>query len=59
MPVTIWRLLMIKKIRIKFIMIAMISLFVLLTVIVFTMNAINYDNLVDEADETIDLISEN
>ena len=59
MPVTIWRLLMIKKIRIKFIMIAMISLFVLLTVIVFTMNAINYDNLVDEADETIELISEN
>ncbi len=50
---------MIKKIRIKFIMIAMVSLFVLLTVIVFTMNAINYDNLVNQADDTIELISKN
>ncbi|MGN1399734.1 MAG: sensor histidine kinase [Erysipelotrichaceae bacterium] len=50
---------MIRKIRVKFIMIAMVSLFVLLTVIIFTMNAINYNNLVDEADSTIQLISAN
>ena len=44
---------MIKKLRIKFILIAMLSLFGVLAVIVTSINVLNYKELVYSADETI------
>lgn len=54
-----WRKLMIKKLKLKFIVLAMISLFVLLAVIVAGMNIINYSTVVSEADEILSFLSEN
>lgn len=50
---------MIKKLKLRFIVLAMISLFVLLSVIVAGMNIINYSTVVAEADEILSLLSEN
>lgn len=50
---------MIKKLKLKFIVLAMISLFVLLAVIVAGMNIINYSTVIAEADEILSLLSEN
>ncbi len=50
---------MIKKLKIKFIFLAMISLFVLLSAIVSGMNIINYSTVVAEADDILSLLSEN
>ncbi len=50
---------MIKMLKMKFIFLAMISLFVLLSVIVSGMNIINYGSIINEADETLSLLSKN
>lgn len=50
---------MIKKLKTKFIMLSMISLFVLLLVIVAGMNIINYQSVINEADDILKLLSVN
>lgn len=50
---------MIKKLKIKFICLAMVSLFLLLAVVVAGMNIINYNSVVIEADKTLDFMSQN
>lgn len=50
---------MIKKLKIKFILLSMLSLFILLTVIVAGMNIINYLSMVKESDEILSLLSQN
>lgn len=50
---------MIRKLKTKFIILAMSSLFILLTVIVAGMNVINYSSLVEEADEILVFLSQN
>ncbi|MBQ8182744.1 MAG: HAMP domain-containing histidine kinase [Clostridia bacterium] len=50
---------MIKKLKIKFICLAMVSLFLLLTIVVAGMNIINYNSVVAEADRTLEFMSQN
>ena len=50
---------MIKKLKIKFIRLAMISLALLLAFIVAGMNIINYNNVIRDADGRIDVIEQN
>lgn len=50
---------MIKKLKIKFIILSVTSLFVLLTIIVAGMNIINYSAVVNEADEILSLLTQN
>ena len=50
---------MIKRLKIKFIVLAMTSLTVLLAVIVAGMNVINYSSVVSDADSTLSLLSKN
>jgi signal transduction histidine kinase len=50
---------MIKKLKRRFIILAMVSLAVLLAVIVAGMNIINYEKVVSDADERIEVIEEN
>lgn len=50
---------MIRKLKIKFIALALTALFVLLGVIVAGMNLLNYRAVVDEADRTLSLLSKN
>ena len=50
---------MIKKLHIRFIILAMISLTVLLSLIVAGMNIANYRNVVCDADERIEVLEEN
>lgn len=50
---------MIQKLRRKFIILALTSLFVLLAVIVAGMNILNYRSVVTEADTTLTILSEN
>ena len=50
---------MIKRLRRKFILIAMLSLFCVLAVIIITINALSYRNVVNEADKTLDFIAYN
>ena len=50
---------MIKKLKLKFIILSMTSLFVLLAVIVVGMNVINYTSVTKEADEILELMSKN
>lgn len=50
---------MIKKLRFKFIILSMTSLFALLLVIVVGMNLINYQSVVNEADQVLELLSQN
>lgn len=50
---------MIRKLKTKFVLLAMAALFVLLTVIVTGMNIINYNSVVADADDTLELLSQN
>ena len=50
---------MIKKLKIRFIVLAMVSLAVLLSVIVAGMNIINYRKVVNDADTRIEVLEEN
>ena len=50
---------MIRRLKTKFILLALTSLFVLLAVIVIGMNLLNYRSVIDEADETLALLSQN
>ncbi|MCH5256825.1 MAG: HAMP domain-containing histidine kinase [Lachnospiraceae bacterium] len=50
---------MIKKLKIKFIVLSMTSLFILLLIIVAGMNIINYTSVCNEADDILSLISQN
>ena len=50
---------MIKKLKIKFIVLSMTSLFILLLVIIAGMNIINYSSVCTDADEILSLISQN
>lgn len=50
---------MIKKLKIKFIVLAMASLAVLLSLIVSGMNILNYENVIRDADARLEVISEN
>ena len=44
---------MIKRLRIKYTVLAVSALFLLLTIIVAGMNLLNYRSVIDEADETL------
>lgn len=50
---------MIRKLKIKFVVLAMIALFSLLAVIVTAMNVINYSTVVDEADTILSILMQN
>lgn len=50
---------MIKKLQLKFILICMLSLLAVLAVIIAGMNIVSYRNLVSQADELLELLSEN
>lgn len=50
---------MIRKLKIKFMILSMTSLFGLLAVIIVGMNIINYNTVVKEADETLSILSRN
>ena len=50
---------MIRKLKIKFIALALTALFVLLAVMIAGMNLLNYEAVIDEADETLSLLSQN
>lgn len=50
---------MIKRLKLKFVILAMLSLFILLAVIVAGMNILNYSSVVVEADEILAFLSEN
>lgn len=50
---------MIRKLKIKFVLLAMISLLILLVCIVTGMNIINYNSVVSDADITLDFLSGN
>ncbi|MGM9635476.1 MAG: sensor histidine kinase [Candidatus Avispirillum sp.] len=50
---------MIKKLKVKFVVLAMAAVFVLLTVVVAGMNIINYASVVGESDDILSVISKN
>lgn len=50
---------MIKKLQLKFVLICMLSLLVVLSAIIAGMNIVNYRNMVSQADEVLELLSEN
>lgn len=50
---------MIQKIKIRFITLAMIALFILLCAIVTGMNIVNYNTIISNADAKLELLSEN
>lgn len=50
---------MIRKLKAKFVFLAMIALFLLLTVIITGMNLVNYNSVVADADDTLELLSQN
>lgn len=50
---------MIRKLKVKFVSLAMAALFVLLAVIVTGMNIINYNSVVADSDEILNLLSQN
>lgn len=50
---------MIKRLKIKFIALALTALLVLLVAIVAGMNLLNYNSIIDEADITLSLLSQN
>ena len=50
---------MIKRLRRKFILIAMLSLFCVLAIIMITVNALSYRRVIKEADKTLDFIAYN
>ena len=50
---------MIRKLKIKFIVLSTISIFLLLLTVVFGMNVLNYNSVVRDADEVLSLLSKN
>ncbi len=50
---------MIRKLKAKFVLLAMTTLVLLLTVILMGMNLINYKSVVEEADKTLSFLSQN
>lgn len=50
---------MIKKLKLKFVLLSMASLFALLVILIAGMNVINFFSVVNEADETLSLLSQN
>lgn len=50
---------MIRKLRIKFIALTMLSLFLVLGLILGAINVINYHNIVEDADRTLQVLQEN
>ncbi|MCH5190990.1 MAG: HAMP domain-containing histidine kinase [Oscillospiraceae bacterium] len=50
---------MIKNLKLKFIVLSTISIFLLLLTVVFGMNVLNYNSVVREADSTLSLLSHN
>lgn len=50
---------MIRKLKVKFVFLAMTALLILLAVIVTGMNIINYNSVIAEVDETLQLLSKN
>ena len=50
---------MIRKLRLKFIGVAMLSVFIVLLVLMVAINMINYKNVVEDADRILDLLEEN
>ena len=50
---------MIKKLRVKFITVAMISVMVVLSIILGTINVLNYRAVVDDADNTLKILADN
>ena len=50
---------MIKKLRRKLIAVAMLSLFLVLLIIVGTVNVLNYNKLIKEADSTLSILMDN
>ena len=50
---------MIKRLRIKYTVLAVSALFLLLTIIVAGMNLLNYRSVINEADETLAVLSDN
>lgn len=50
---------MIRKLKIKFIVLSTISIFLLLLTVVFGMNVLNYNAVVRESDNTLSLLSQN
>lgn len=50
---------MIQKLQLKFVLVTMASLFVVLAVIIAGMNMVSYNKVVSDADELLELLSEN
>ena len=50
---------MIKKLQLKFVLVTMLALFVVLSVIIAGMNIVSYSKLVSDADELLELLSDN
>ena len=50
---------MIKKLRRKFVAVAMLSLFIVLLIIIGTVNILNYTRMTDDAQRTINILKEN
>ena len=50
---------MLRKLKLKFVTLAMTALVALMVVVVAAMNIINYVSVVDEADSVLSFISEN
>ena len=50
---------MIKKLRVKFITLSMLTLFVLLSVILTSVNVLNYYAVIAEATDTLSLLANN
>ena len=49
---------MIRKLKIKFIVLAMASIFSLLAIIVTAMNTVNYNTVVNESDAILELLTQ-
>ena len=50
---------MIKKLQRKFVAVAMLSLFIVLLIIIGTVNILNYTRMADDAQRTINILKEN
>ena len=50
---------MIKKLRKKLVAVAMLSLFIVLFIIIGTVNVLNYTRMVDDANRTLNILKEN
>lgn len=50
---------MIKKLRFRLLLASILALFIVLAVIIGSMNIINYHNIISEADETLNILAEN